>query len=77
MTDFTYQEIFELAAAEVPYRQLSSDHVSTADMLGERVLRVEAEALTLIAAEAMRDMAHLFRPCARCSPLSASSTSKR
>ncbi len=62
MSDFAYQEMFELAAAEVPYRQLTTDHVTTAEVLGERVLRVEAEALTLIAAEAMRDMAHLLRP---------------
>jgi fumarate hydratase class I len=62
MSDFVYQEMFELAEAEVPYRQLTSDHVSTTEVLGRRVLEVEAEALTLIAAEAMRDVAHLFRP---------------
>ncbi len=62
MTDFRYQEMFELAEDDTPYRLLTTDHVASRSLGGESVLEVEGEALTRVAAEAMRDLAHLFRP---------------
>ena len=54
MSDFHFQEMFELGADETPYRKLTSEHVSTAEFEGQRILKVEAEALTGLAAQAMR-----------------------
>ena len=62
MTEFQFQEMFPLGADETPYRKLSSDHVATALLEGERVLTVAPEALTLLSAEAFRDISHLLRP---------------
>ena len=67
MTDFAYSEILPLAGdivngTPVPYRQLTTDGVSTFEAGGQRFLRVEPAALTLLTSTAMRDIAHLLRP---------------
>ena len=62
MSDFLYHEIFPSGEDNTPYRQITSDHVSVATFDGQDVLKVEPEALTLLTAEAMRDIAHLLRP---------------
>ena len=62
MSDFAYQEPFPTGPDETPYRLLTTDHVSTFEAGGQTFLRVEPEALTLLTAEAMRDIAHLLRP---------------
>lgn len=59
---FTYTELLPLAHQDTPYRKLTSDYVSTFEAAGQRFLKVDREALTLLAAEAMRDIAHLLRP---------------
>ncbi|MGH9323768.1 MAG: fumarate hydratase, partial [Vicinamibacteria bacterium] len=61
MTSFQYQPIFELGDDRTPYRKLSSGHVSETELMGNKVLVVEPEALSLLAAEAVRDISHLFR----------------
>ncbi len=61
MAAFKFQEMFELGPDTTEYRKLTSDHVSTVKFEGRSVLKVEPEALTLIAAEAMDDIAHLHR----------------
>src|SRR5262245_4097886 len=60
--EFEFQEILALADDATPYRQLSSDHVSTFSGGGHEFLAVEPAALTLLTREAMRDIAHLLRP---------------
>jgi fumarate hydratase class I len=62
MTEFQFQELLPLGKDETPYRKLTSDHVSTFEAAGRTFLRVEPEALTLLAREAMRDISHLLRP---------------
>ena len=62
MPEFHYQEMFSTGEDNTPYRKLSSEHVSTITVEGQEVLKVEPEALSLLTAEAMRDMAHLLRP---------------
>ncbi len=62
MTDFQFQEMFPLGPDETPYRRLTSDHVGAAALAGERILTIEPEGLTLLAAEAFRDVSHLLRP---------------
>lgn len=61
MAAFTYQEIFEHGADTTAYRQLTTDYVSTTRFEGRDILKVDPEALTLIAREAMDDVAHLLR----------------
>ena len=62
MVGFRYQEMFELGPDETVYRKLTDEHVATARFDGETVLRVEDEALVRLAADAVRDVSHLFRP---------------
>lgn len=59
---FQFQSILPLGKDETPYRKLSGDHVSTFEALGQTFLKVEPEALILLATEAMKDIAHLLRP---------------
>ncbi|MGQ0665317.1 MAG: fumarate hydratase [Pseudomonadota bacterium] len=62
MPEFTYREMFDLAADHTPYRKLGGEHVGTARFEGASVLKVDRRALTLIAAEAFKDISHLLRP---------------
>ncbi len=61
MVDFKYQPIFEHGEDRTPYRKLSSDFVSTTEFEGRTILKVDPQALTLLAAEAVRDVSHLLR----------------
>ncbi len=62
MSDSSYHELFPLGADDAPYRKLTSDHVSVGDFEGRRIVKVMPEALTLLAAQAFADSAHLLRP---------------
>ncbi|MCC6558169.1 MAG: fumarate hydratase [Polyangiaceae bacterium] len=62
MSDFQFQDMLPLGKDETPYRLVTTDHVSTFEAAGKTFLRVEPEGLTLLAREAMRDIAHLHRP---------------
>ncbi len=59
---FEFTEILPLGADEAPYRKLTSDHVSTFTAAGRTFVQVAPEGLTLLAREAMADIAHLLRP---------------
>jgi fumarate hydratase class I len=62
VTEFSYQDMLPLGPDDTPYRLLTADGVSTFEADGRRFLRVEPSALTLLTAEAMRDIAHYLRP---------------
>jgi len=62
MVDFKYQEMFPVTEDSTEYRLLTEDHVSTATFDGARLLKVPAEALTLLSEEAFHDVSHLLRP---------------
>src|SRR5690242_12151114 len=63
MTDgFTYTELLPLGRDDTPYRLLTTDGVSTFEAAGQTFLKVEPEALTLLAKQAMYDIAHYLRP---------------
>ena len=62
MADFHYQEMFELGTDETPYRKIGDEGVSTIEIDGRQILKIEPEALSRLAAEAVRDVSHLFRP---------------
>jgi fumarate hydratase, class I len=62
MSAFKYQEMLPTGDGNVPFRLLTRDYVSTFEAAGQRFLRVEPEALSLLTREAMKDIAHLLRP---------------
>jgi fumarate hydratase class I len=59
---FAYQDVLPLGPDPTPYRLLTTDGVSTFSVGDATFLKVEPEVLTLITAEAMRDISHLLRP---------------
>jgi len=62
MSEFVYQDMLPLGEDGTPYRLVTTEGVEPVDLGGRPFLRVEAQALTRLAREAMRDIAHLFRP---------------
>jgi fumarate hydratase class I len=61
--EFQFQETLPLGEdTSTPYRLLTAEHVSTFEAAGKTFLRVAPEALTLLARQAMSDIAHLLRP---------------
>jgi len=58
---FDFVDLLPIEPHDTPYRLLTSDGVSTFDAGGQRFVRVEPEALTLLTSTAMRDIAHLLR----------------
>lgn len=59
---FVYQTPFPLAPDETEYYLLSREHVSVSEFAGQEVLKVEPEALTLLAQQAFHDAAFMLRP---------------
>ena len=55
-------DILPLGDDATPYRLVTKDHVSVGTFDGRPVLKVEAAGLERLAYEAMRDIAHYFRP---------------
>ncbi|NRA33539.1 MAG: fumarate hydratase [Polyangiaceae bacterium] len=62
MSDFTYQDILPIGEDKTKYRKLTGDFVSTVEYDGVSFLKVDPKALSLLASEAMKDIAHLLRP---------------
>ncbi|OON41390.1 fumarate hydratase [Izhakiella australiensis] len=59
---FHYQDPFPLAKDDTEYYLLSSDYVSVADFAGEQVLKIDPQALTLLAQQAFHDASFMLRP---------------
>ena len=59
---FVYQDPFPLSHDDTEYYLLSREHVSVAQFDGQDVLKVEPEALTLLAQQAFHDAAFMLRP---------------
>jgi fumarate hydratase, class I len=62
MVDFRYQEPFPLSEDDTPYRLLTKEYVTTVQFQGKEVIKIEPEALALVANQAMRDVSFLLRP---------------
>jgi fumarate hydratase class I len=62
MVDFQFTEMFPRSKGDTPFRKLTDDFVSIGEHRGHRLLEVDREALTLLTAEAVRTISHLFRP---------------
>lgn len=61
MPEFVYQDPFPHASDTTSYRLLTTDHLSVGLFEGEDVLKVEPQALVLLAREAFRDVSFLLR----------------
>lgn len=61
MAEFSYQKPFPVGKDETKYRKLSSEHVSTIEVDGRKILKVDPEALKLLAKEAMADVGFYLR----------------
>ncbi|HDS9360475.1 TPA: fumarate hydratase [Enterobacter chengduensis] len=59
---FVYQNPFPLSHDDTEYYLLTNEHVSVAEFDGQEVLKVEPEALTLLAQQAFHDAAFMLRP---------------
>jgi fumarate hydratase class I len=59
---FDYTDLLPLGPTDTSYRLLTEEGVSTVEAAGRELLVVEPEALRLLTATAMRDIAHLLRP---------------
>ncbi len=62
MPDFIYSEPYPLTADKTEYRLLSDEHVSKITFEGKSIIKVSAEGLSQLAAEAIHDLSHLLRP---------------
>jgi fumarate hydratase, class I len=62
MPDFHYQPLFELGPSETTWRQIPGEWVMRERYGDATILRVDSEALVRLAAAAVRDVSHLFRP---------------
>ncbi len=60
--EFAYSDMLPLGEDDTEYRLISSDGVSTMELAGRTFLKVEAEALTRLTAQAMHDINHYLRP---------------
>ena len=61
MSEYKYQEMFDVGEDTTEYRLLTENHVSTKSIDGKTIVEIEQEGLTLLAKEAMHDVSHLLR----------------
>ncbi len=61
MAEFTYTDILPLGDDTTNYRLVTTEGVSVVELGDQKFLKVEPEALSTLASEAMRDIAHYLR----------------
>ena len=62
MPEFQYQEMFPQTKGNTPFQKLTDEFVSVGEFRGRKILEVDRQALTLLVAESVRNISHLFRP---------------
>src|SRR5213082_1776392 len=62
MVHFEYSELLPTAPDSTDYRLLTDDGVTTLRAAGRTFLQIQPDVLTLLAYEAMHDIAHFLRP---------------
>ncbi|WP_425574086.1 fumarate hydratase [Nocardioides bigeumensis] len=60
--EFAYSDLLPIGADDTPYRLVTTEGVSTFEAGGRTFLQVSPEAIRLLTAEAMHDIAHYLRP---------------
>ena len=61
MTEFAYSDILPVGPDTTEYRLLTTEGVSTIEVDGTTLLRVEPETIRQLTAEAFRDVSHYLR----------------
>ncbi len=62
MSKFIYQEPFPIDKDDTEYRLITKDFVSTIEVDGREILKIDPKALELLAEEAMTDVSFFLRP---------------
>jgi len=62
MSEFIYQKPFPISKDTTEYRLLTKDYVSTIDVDGRKILKIEPKGLELLAKEAFTDVSFFLRP---------------
>jgi fumarate hydratase class I len=62
MIEFKYQKPFPILKDETPYELLTKDFVSTVELDGRKILKVEPEGLKFLARKAFTDVSFYLRP---------------
>ncbi|GAF04952.1 fumarate hydratase [Saccharicrinis fermentans] len=62
MSEFVYQKPFPIKEDNTEYRLLTKDYVSTIDVDGRKLLKVDPKGLQLLAKEAIADVSFYLRP---------------
>jgi len=62
MSDFKYQKPFPILKDTTPYRLLTTDFVSTIEVDGRKILKVDPKGLEYLAREAFADVSFYLRP---------------
>jgi fumarate hydratase class I len=62
MVEFAYSDLLPTTASDTPYRLITAEGVRTFEAAGRTFLQVDAEALRLLAYEAVHDIQHFLRP---------------
>jgi len=61
MSEFKFETMFSLGEDTTQYRLLTKEHVRIKEFEGKEVLMIEPQAITLLASQAFKDVAHLYR----------------
>lgn len=61
MADFIYEKPFQISEDKTQYRLITSDHVKVVEADGRSILKVDPEALELLAREAVNDVSFFMR----------------
>lgn len=62
MSEFKYQKPFPILKDTTPYRLLTKDYVSTVEVDGRKILKVDPKGLEYLAKEAFADVSFYLRP---------------
>ncbi|MCK5695517.1 MAG: fumarate hydratase [Desulfobacula sp.] len=61
MNEFKFETMFPLGEDTTQYRLLTKEHIRIREFEGKEVLMIEPQAITLLANQAFKDVAHLYR----------------
>ncbi|HHB52671.1 MAG TPA: hypothetical protein ENK75_06510 [Saprospiraceae bacterium] len=62
MSEFIYQDIFPIEKDDTEYRLVTKDYVSTIEVDGRKILKIDPKALEIVSEEAMTDVNFFLRP---------------
>ncbi|MGM0619467.1 MAG: fumarate hydratase [Bacteroidota bacterium] len=62
MTEFKYQKPFPIQKDDTKYKLLTKDYVSTSELDGRKILKVDPKGLEMLAREAISDVSFYLRP---------------